>query len=54
MALSRRSVLFNEEIFHLRFEHPAHELALRGRNVAVQGEGDDVKIGVFGAAYIGS
>lgn len=51
-ALSRRFDLFNVEISHLNLEHPAHELALWGKDVAVEDEGDDVETDVLGVASI--
>ena len=52
LAESLRFNLFNVEISHLYFEHPAHELALWGKDVAVEDEGDDVETGVLGVASI--
>ena len=52
LAESLRFNLFNVEISHLYFEHPAHDLALWGKDVAVEDEGDDVETGVLGVASI--
>ena len=54
LALSLRFDLFNVEISHLYLEHPTHELALWGKDVAVEDEGDDIETGVLGVASINS